>query len=678
MDNPWSSPWTTADDDAADDTAVQSSSIVFPTSTAQFEFANAAPSPWAEGDSFGDWAAPENPQESQDAGPIPGGFSSETHRSPQETNTLGKPNETTLGFDGDVGFEDPPGDGFGLPEDGWARPSMLDDVRSSSPDPWAGAQAPSEQGHVPSSPKESREVPIPSAAALEQTSTSSREAQSPSRDVLTHVDSTELGSGSPRATSPMSGDSEEDSLEQGGLSIKKRGDVNHKPEANGTRQVSKVQELVVMYDGIANKVTKAKRLAPTGDPKRIQLKGSVDSGVPLEFQDDEAEESRDGRKALSSPLTPPKSPASAERRPSRSRGSLRNEPDSPSSASSHSSRIAQSPITALPKPRGAVFDVDLGLVGRLFDGVADVIIPQPADLYDRFEDDFSSNSERKAWYLVSRQGSLRMHDSGDEESYTRVGWHGSALSRETFQIVRRWMDEAPLTSRRPGGPAVGKAAATFGWDQSSVNDPVDFSLLMQRREEPKEEKMPPPSFEAPPQASFENYAVASQPPEVDASRNRASSNLNSRPPPIVAAKTPQAANMPPPLGANANQADSESDDEWGEMMSSPAKNTFAGASDDPFRWENGQPESSGLSGLGTVAQPASLVNESIPSAPASTFKPTTSKPTRPAPKQDSSISPLNPARNPPTLANESWAEETEAVLVHQFVSSLPDLTYMLR
>src|SRR6478609_5242817 len=74
------------------------------------------------------------------------------------------------------------------------------------------------------------------------------------------------------------------------------------------------------------------------------------------------------------------------------------------------------------------------------------------------DDSFTSISERKAWYLMSRPGSMRKHNLGDDENYVRVGWGNSQVREQAIRIVRRWMEEDSITGRvvlgRRGG-AVG-------------------------------------------------------------------------------------------------------------------------------------------------------------------------------------------------------------------------------
>lgn len=53
----------------------------------------------------------------------------------------------------------------------------------------------------------------------------------------------------------------------------------------------------------------------------------------------------------------------------------------------------------------------------------------------------SSTSQRKAWYLISRAGTMREYESGDFEKYMRVKWQGSAVQARVGSIVSRWIAE---------------------------------------------------------------------------------------------------------------------------------------------------------------------------------------------------------------------------------------------
>ncbi|KAK7740961.1 hypothetical protein SLS53_005024 [Cytospora paraplurivora] len=93
------------------------------------------------------------------------------------------------------------------------------------------------------------------------------------------------------------------------------------------------------------------------------------------------------------------------------------------------------------------FNPDLESVDKLFD-VAKLDAEQPAtkdyslDYVDGvIKDNFTSISERKTWWRISRNGTMRMHDSGDDDNYRRITWATSKTREDTNKIVRRWMEQ---------------------------------------------------------------------------------------------------------------------------------------------------------------------------------------------------------------------------------------------
>jgi hypothetical protein len=80
-------------------------------------------------------------------------------------------------------------------------------------------------------------------------------------------------------------------------------------------------------------------------------------------------------------------------------------------------------------------------------------------------DSFTSTEERKTWYRISRYGSLRKHNSGNDENYVRVTWPHSQVRQQTLKIVARWMEEDRISGRVVLGGGT-KGSSIFGW-----NDP---------------------------------------------------------------------------------------------------------------------------------------------------------------------------------------------------------------
>ncbi|KAH7323866.1 hypothetical protein BKA65DRAFT_511614 [Rhexocercosporidium sp. MPI-PUGE-AT-0058] len=78
---------------------------------------------------------------------------------------------------------------------------------------------------------------------------------------------------------------------------------------------------------------------------------------------------------------------------------------------------------------------------------------------------FSSTEQRKTWYRVSRYGTMRKHNSGNDENYVRIGWKPSTIRDDTLKIVSRWIEEDRISGRVVLGGG-SKGSTVFGW-----NDP---------------------------------------------------------------------------------------------------------------------------------------------------------------------------------------------------------------
>ncbi|KAF5605760.1 uncharacterized protein FSUBG_6363 [Fusarium subglutinans] len=140
------------------------------------------------------------------------------------------------------------------------------------------------------------------------------------------------------------------------------------------------------------------------------------------------------------------------------------------------------PALAPPKPPLEPFAIDMAKLDNIFPSV-EASFPSPEPIPDVIIDDsFTSISERKAWYLMSRPGSMRKHNLGDDENYVRVGWGNSQVREQAIRIVRRWMEEDSITGRvvlgRRGGAA---GAKIFNWDSSAPSTEISISELLARK-----------------------------------------------------------------------------------------------------------------------------------------------------------------------------------------------------
>jgi len=101
--------------------------------------------------------------------------------------------------------------------------------------------------------------------------------------------------------------------------------------------------------------------------------------------------------------------------------------------------------------------------------------PEPDDAI--IKDSFGEISERKTWYRISRFGSMRKYDQGDDDGYTRVAWPATKLHEDTIVIVRRWMEEDSFVGKSMLGG--NKRASVFNWDSQAA--PVDLSMIYARK-----------------------------------------------------------------------------------------------------------------------------------------------------------------------------------------------------
>lgn len=191
--------------------------------------------------------------------------------------------------------------------------------------------------------------------------------------------------------------------------------------------------------------------------------------------------------------------------------------------SDHEERItAPEPTPRVRKPLDIHISIDLTQLDILFPNtkpmntspglVPDVII----------DDTFTSVSERKSWYRLSRPGSMRMHNLGANEDYVRVDWVHSTARDDTLKIVRRWLEEDSITGRvvlgRKGGPI---GASMFNWDSNAP--PVEIDELLRRKPSRQASKMSLQSrgpVISPTGSSFTRSSVDIKPTKSFTSTNR--------------------------------------------------------------------------------------------------------------------------------------------------------------
>ena len=529
MDNPWSSPWTA--DDPKKDVRAEEGAFGFP--AGRFEIADPA-GVWGD-DGFGEWAGD-------------GGESGDVKEGVMEADDAKE--------DGFLGSEKPGAVGaHRLPSpsaevDPWAEeaspvsrdaPAIIEPREDTSvrhvlegsdhsDESDSTATAPHIPPDPPLSPAPVWDTPVDEDIPP-STPISPIRALDPVEEETTRSPPAPSGSPKPPPEAPSLGRGA-DAVAPAVLTHQDAPDTpDATPGPDGARQASKVQELVDMYDGIAKKSAEA---PPEPEPSR---RGSTKPGA------DEEAEDWDEFELGGQP------------------------PDDTPSAHPEASEPA-------PKPPDTPLTNDDATISTLFDNVELPTSP-PADLPED-ADPLSAFTvpQRRAWYRLSRQGSPLLHDSGDPDNYTRAAWHNSAISRETHAIVRRWMQEGSLLSGRTRAGGVRGSAATFGWARSSSEDPVDLSFLSRRREEGRG------------RSESESAAASAQPlgaaPKFveGVGGVRGGGRPFSMPPPPRAPAAPYATEAahprtapkrPSPLVLSTTQPrEEDADEEWGEMVSSPA------------------------------------------------------------------------------------------------------------
>ncbi|KAI0199305.1 hypothetical protein F4808DRAFT_432748 [Astrocystis sublimbata] len=266
-------------------------------------------------------------------------------------------------------------------------------------------------------------------------------------------------------------------------------------DRRGTRQQvarktsGKVQELVGRYDGLARAASeeppvlgrRATSVAASRNRSSEQSESASDDD-DAGFGDFEGA-STDAGKALVSPAQtfPPVSPstpkAAADSITVRKVRHTEEEEDTP---------VVETTYDPPLKPPSEFGDLNfipnIANLDKLFSNLSDFPANGSAadrELWDdRNGDSFTTISERKSWYRISRLGSMRMHSSGGYESYHRVTWRTSQLHDDTIKIARRWMEQDSYAGKATLGGA--KRTGFFDWDSDAA--PVALDEVFKRRE----------------------------------------------------------------------------------------------------------------------------------------------------------------------------------------------------
>jgi hypothetical protein len=484
MEDPWGSPW--AEETSQPDVKLADQVTHQPVTrekTTAFEHVNS--SPWDDNEGFGDWAAV--PEDIVDGST---GLDIIKKRSPVNWD-VETPKEDT---------DDEVGDGFNTSTSRWLTQNISNNeskltilgveepiAREPSPDPWAPAIKPAlseidTEIHAEIQPIEDRTGNIEGVASEDdhedrhdvleviELSTQSdnfvtavldspqsdnsplsitRSARASSEDTVIAV----KGKGRPEDESPTSrpSSSPSDSSHHGDnypesprTSFEE--DPNRTPITKGTP--SKVQELVELFESRTQRNGSKAVVSNKGDASGNlnSIETSAEDFGDFEDGDVEITNSSDSISVVEAPNIIATSTSGAKRT-----GEVRSKTE-----------------IQCPPPS---FDVDISFINQIFEveeSTTDETAHPSTDAIDFESDDtFSSTEQRKTWYRVSRYGTMRKHNLGNDEDYSRVAWNTSQIHTDTLKFVARWMEE----DRIGAGVILGgsnKLGSLFGWRENST------------------------------------------------------------------------------------------------------------------------------------------------------------------------------------------------------------------
>jgi hypothetical protein len=264
----------------------------------------------------------------------------------------------------------------------------------------------------------------------------------------------------------------------------------------GRKVSSKVQTLVRLFDGLAK-------------PDAVSEMGLSDEVKhPEETQNDAAESDNgadfgdfeDGASDLGNVNT--EGEAQLFENSTISLSQLNSDSKDPQTSRPPNHRGDPPPTRDIKKDYGPVeFTVDTSAFDKIFSDTARQIqldttaakLFMPDTIIDNT---FSSTKQRKTWYRISRYGTMRKHNTGDDENYVRINWAQSQVRVETLKIVARWIEEDRISGRVVLGGS-SKVGSMFGWNDTSPTPVPISSALASRREGKKSHPKPDTDPEVP-------------------------------------------------------------------------------------------------------------------------------------------------------------------------------------
>lgn len=528
MDDPWGSPWATNDSNPVlelDPPPRASTNLELPGRTLTRARSSSSISPWAtideNGDGFGDWGAPEPalvlpPPTAATSSGAWSGWGGDNGPNSSQTNLSIRAREGSLGLPSPSAWHGAPSPSFQNFSQGKTLSRRSSDrslFRQPSPDPWA-AEFSQDRLSLPAAVhisaeqaafstlrrheevEENDQCEMKSNQGKEELveDTKARQDRPEDEQAKEHGrdPDDQLASPSDSRHSSISNESRnEERLDSPITSMDEDGkDRPSKPR----RPSAKVQELVGLYDGLTKR-RDSTLLVP--DPALRRKRSTSRSMSIRSAQKDDASDFGDFEDAED--FVPSRHPSlSGSPRPTSARGPhLR----SISRTSLRKAATTAVPITSpvleetshrfheLRAKFGPVkFTPDVELVDKLFD-LEKLAKEQPAakdyslDAIDGIiKDNFTTVSERKTWYRISRPGTMRKHDMGDDDNYRRVTWADSKVREDATKIVRRWTEEDTYTGR----PAIGGGSMVkgggFNWDaKTDTREPLSFDQIFGKR-----------------------------------------------------------------------------------------------------------------------------------------------------------------------------------------------------
>lgn len=374
-------------------------------------------------------------------------------------------------------------------------------------------------------------------------------------------------------------------------------------------------------------------------------------------------------------------------------------------------------------PRGKMgtvaYPIELSLLDEVFPSTP-THSSAPERLTPLAGDGFTSASERKVWYRMSRPGSMRRHDQGDADDYVHVGWAASRVRQRTMELVRRWLEQEALGQRVVQGRRIGAGGGSmFNWDSTAAATPVEIAELLRSRR--RGGRSPGAHSRGVSAATVDEPATAAAAPRPGSLRAEPGEDSHAQ---AKGASSAAAALAAPPdaappatslVGApaaseEAGWGEADDDDDWGDMVSpTAAEPTFdvahavgAGSSsrdsDQSGRGDAGCEGAGEAGGTGACAAkrrraPSPDHDSSLSWAWEGAWAPETTEPA--LPRATPNLAPLTrettrrplpggdglsrPPPPPGTSADDAEASrDADAAVVGAILRGLADLTYMLR